>query len=297
VRPHVALATYQLAPNLAPDDQPLVPALAALGVLADAVVWSDSGVNWSAFDAVIIRSCWDYHRHIDEFRDWIERLESLKIPVWNSPRLVRWNADKRYLLDLAAKGVATVPTIIIPADTPESDVEAIVLAEGWWQVVIKPAISASGHETYALRVPFDGDARANVASAVRAGSVLVQPFAEEVARDGELSFTFIDGALSHATLKRAAPGEFRVQAEYGGSAEPVTVPEQLAEQARRVLHALPESPLYARVDGISRDGAFLLMELELIEPHLFLAHATGAADRLATAIVRRLQRGGETTIR
>ncbi|MDB4877593.1 MAG: hypothetical protein JWM41_4039 [Gemmatimonadetes bacterium] len=286
MRPRVALATYGRAPELAPDDQLLIPALEALGVSARAEVWSNQFVDWASFDTVVIRSCWDYHLHIEAFRAWVDRLESAGIRVLNPPSLVRWNSEKRYLLDLAQRGVATIPTMIVPAGHADGVAE-LVAAEGWSRFVIKPAISASGYETYALRTPLDDAARESIRRATAAGDALVQPFAEEVSRDGEFSFTFIDGQFSHATLKRAAPGEFRVQAEHGGSAELVDAPRKLIDQAARVIGVLPERPVYARVDGISRDGSFLLMELELIEPHLFLAFSPGAAEKLAAAIMVR----------
>jgi len=120
------------------------------------------------------------------------------------------------------------------------------------------------------------------------GDVLVQPFIEEVEREGEYTFIFIDGALSHTTIKRAAVGEFRVQTEYGGSVTSIEPPAGLAVQAAEAFDMVPETQLYARVDGVARDKELLLTELELIEPNLFLNHATGAADRLAHAIARRL---------
>jgi glutathione synthase/RimK-type ligase-like ATP-grasp enzyme len=283
VRPRVALATYDRAPGLAPDDRLLLEALDACGIAAEPAVWSSASVPWKSFDTVVIRSCWNYHLHIEAFRAWLDRLETLGVRVLNSPALVRWNSEKRYLLDLARRGVATIPTIVVPAGKG-ADVEGIVVAEGWSHFVIKPAISASGYETYELHTPLDDAARASIARATSAGDALVQPFAIEVSRDGEYSFTFIGGEFSHATLKRAAPGEFRVQNEHGGSAQPVTAPRRLIEQAERVIAALPETPVYARVDGIARDGSFLLMELELIEPNLYLEHSAGAADKLARVI-------------
>jgi glutathione synthase/RimK-type ligase-like ATP-grasp enzyme len=147
----------------------------------------------------------------------------------------------------------------------------------------------NGYETYALRSPLEDSAHTAIARVTTTGDALLQPFAEEVSRDGEYSFTFIDGELSHATLKRAKAGEFRVQTVYGGSVEPIDAPAALSDQASHALSVLPEMPLYARVDGIARGSAFLLMELELIEPNLFLAAATGAANRFAAAIVRRLE--------
>lgn len=285
----VALATYGLAPQLGPDDQLLPPALAALGISGEPVVWTNDSAIWTEFDAVVIRSCWDYHLHFAEFLAWIARLDASGIAVWNSSSLVRWNANKRYLLDLAQRGVATIPTLIVPRGRA-ADVESLAVAEGWTRFVIKPTVSASGFETHALRVPLDDAGRETIATVTTIGDALLQPFVDEVARNGEYSFTFIDGVFSHATLKRAADGEFRVQTEHGGSAEPVEAPPALVEEAARVLRALPETPLYARVDGIARGRALLLMELELIEPNLFLAKRNGAAERLAAAIARRLER-------
>jgi glutathione synthase/RimK-type ligase-like ATP-grasp enzyme len=287
VRRRVGLATYGRAPGLAPDDQLLLPALSACGVDAEPVVWSSRGTVWTAFDAVVIRSCWDYHLHGAAFHAWLDRLEESEVVVWNSPALVRWNADKKYLVDLAARGVATIPTRVVSRGRA-GDVERIVDEEQWPRFVIKPAVSASGFETYALDAPVDPMARDTIARVVAVGDALVQPFADEVPRDGEYSFTFIDGAYSHATLKRATNGEFRVQTEHGGSVEVVSPPPRLIEDAARVLASLPEMPLYARVDGIARDGVFVLMELELIEPNLFLGFAPGSADRMAQAIVGKL---------
>jgi glutathione synthase/RimK-type ligase-like ATP-grasp enzyme len=287
----IALATYSRAPRLAADDQLLPPALASLGITAEPVVWSNDSATWSDFDAVVVRSCWDYHLQFAEFLAWLARLDAEGIAVWNSSPLVRWNADKRYLLDLARRGVATIPTMIVPRGRG-CDVESLAIAEGWTRFVLKPTVSASGYETYALRTPLDDAAREAIAKVTAIGDALLQPFVEEVPRYGEYSFTFIDGAFSHATLKRATAGEFRVQTEHGGSVEPVDAPRALVEQATHALKVLPETPLYARVDGIARGSAFLLMELELIEPNLFLGEASGAAERLAAAIDRRVGRPG-----
>ena len=106
----VALATYSKAPALAPDDQLLVPALANLGIAAGPAIWNDPGVDWAGFDAVIVRSCWDYHRHIGDFRVWVDHLDAIGVRVWNPPATLRWNADKRYLQDLLRRGVSTIPT-------------------------------------------------------------------------------------------------------------------------------------------------------------------------------------------
>ena len=288
MRRRVALATYGRAPALAPDDQLLIPALDALGVLAEPVVWS-SHAMWTAFDAVVVRSCWDYHLHSDAFYAWLSSLENAGVPIWNPASMIRWNSDKRYLVELEAGGVPTIHTEIVRRGHAV-DVEEVVARNGWKKFVIKPAISASGFETYALAAPLDEFSRATIARVASSGDVLVQPFAEEVPEAGELSFMFLDGEFSHAALKRAAvaTGEFRVQTEHGGTVERTSTPSHLVEQAARTLAALPTMPLYARVDGIVRDDQFVLMELELIEPNLFLDLEPAAPDRMARGIVGRL---------
>lgn len=285
-RARVALATYEKAPRLAPDDRGLIAALDRVGIAAEPAVWSRAR-DWDVFDAVVVRSCWDYHRRHEEFLLWIRRLADHGIRTWNSPSLITWNADKRYLLELSRAGIATVPTVVISRGTPEEIVGACV-ARGWTRFVVKPAVSASGYETHALTLPLDDESRANVARATALGDVLVQPFVDEIARQGEYSFTFIEGVFNHGAIKRAAEGEFRVQTEYGGSVTSIEAPLDLREQAARALAVLSETPLYARIDGVALDGKFVLTELELIEPNLFLEHAPGATDRLAQAIARRL---------
>ena len=288
MKPRIALATYQAAPSLAHDDQMLIPALARAGIDAEAAVWSDDDVIWETFDGVVIRSCWDYHLRDADFAAWLERLDASRLPVWNPVSLVQWNANKRYLVDLGARGIATLPTRIVARGAVQ-DIDAAMASVGASRVVIKPAVSASGYETHALATPLSAQDRAIVERVVNAGETLVQPFAEEIPRDGELSFIFIDGAFSHAAIKRASGGEFRVQTEHGGSVATIAGAPRLIEQAGRVLAALPELPLYARVDGIDRDGTFVLMELELIEPNLFLELSDGAADRFAAALAERLR--------
>ena len=285
--PRVALATYAAAPRLAPDDQLLVPALAALGIDAVPAVWSDPSVAWKSFDAIVIRSCWDYHRRYDEFLRWLDALDVRGCRVWNSTTIVRWNSNKRYLVDLAARGVPTVPTRI-GAGASAGAIADVAGAEGWTRFVVKPAVSASAYETHALVFPLGEEDRRSIDRVVAHGDVLVQPFLDEVTTDGELSLIFFDGVFSHAAIKRSRPGDFRVQTEHGGTAAPIDVAPAIVAQAGRAIEALDETPLYARVDGVGDDRSFRLMELELIEPHVFLGAAGPAAERFARAVARRL---------
>jgi glutathione synthase/RimK-type ligase-like ATP-grasp enzyme len=280
----VALATYARLPGLAPDDRLLVPALAALGIAAEPVVW-DGESQWTGFDAVVIRSCWDYHLRLDRFLQWLALLESEEIPVVNPAPLLRWNADKRYLLDLAARGIRIVPTRLVA--TGDSRALADLLAQFDLQdAVVKPAVSASAHATWRTsRDNAPGDEQ-RFRALVAAGDVLLQPLLPEVAEAGEWSLVCFGGTASHAVLKRPAPGDWRVQGELGGSAERRSAPAELVEKAGRILAAArAETSAYARVDGCVVDGEFWLMELELIEPQLYLDLESAAVGRFASAIV------------
>jgi glutathione synthase/RimK-type ligase-like ATP-grasp enzyme len=286
--PRVALATQAALPQLCADDRLLIPALAAGGVHASAAVWSDPSVDWTTFDAVVIRSCWDYHLRHHDFLAWVARLERAGVALWNPPAVIRWNAEKGYLRELGERGVRIVPTRWIERGSTDT-LHDLLHGAGWDAAVVKPAISASAHETW--RTSRDAAARdeARFRALLERGRVLVQPFMEEVVATGEWSLVFIGGEFSHALLKRARSGDFRVQSEHGGSASRGDPGAHVVEQARRALHAGASDSLYARVDGCVVDGELVLMELELIEPLLFLAEHPDAPARLAAALVERLR--------
>ncbi len=288
--PTLALATCADYRGLLDDDRPFVAALEARGVAVRPVVW-DGPEGLAGLDGVagvLLRSVWDYYRKAPAFRAWLDGLERAGLRCWNPPALVRWNLDKRYLLELGRAGVALPPTLWLePGLAPEEAARRIEVT-GWDDLVLKPAVSAGAWNT--LRVPRGGlaGARPALAGLLALGTVLVQPFLPEVVADGELSFVFFGGVYSHAALKRARPGDFRVQWTHGGSHVPAAPAPALVEQARAALRAAPEPGLYARVDGIVRDGRLLLMELEQIEPYLFFAQGPGSAERFARLLAQAL---------
>jgi glutathione synthase/RimK-type ligase-like ATP-grasp enzyme len=285
----IALATYRGGPALSDDDRLLHDALEARSLTAEARAWNDPTADWTRYDAVILRSCWDYHRQLPAFLQWIAHLEQRGVALWNEPDVVRWNVDKRYLRDLASAGVRIVPTIFVePSD--ERSLRSILGDVGWDRVVVKPAVSASAHETWTLSAADAAGAEARFGEARRTGTQLVQPFLHQVVEDGEWSLVFIAGRYSHAALKWPRTGDFRVQAEHGGSAErrePDRAVIEAATFALRAHHAVRET-LYARVDGCLVDGAFVLMELELVEPWLYFGLSAEATGRLAAEVTRRL---------
>ncbi len=279
----IALATYSKLPTLNDDDRLLIPALAALGVTAVPAVWDSGQACWDEFQGVLIRSSWDYHLRPLEFLDWIARLERGGVRVWNPGALLRWNHHKRYLQDLAARGVATVPTRWLARGEP-ADLRGLLADVGWREAVIKPAVSASAFGTWRSSTETASRDQSRLEELLTAGDVMVQPLLSEVSDAGEWSIVFLGGRFSHAVLKRPAAGDYRVQWEFGGSAVSAAPARRLIADAGRVLAAVPGDALYARVDGVEREGRLVLMELELIEPHLFLGWDDGAAGRLAEAL-------------
>jgi glutathione synthase/RimK-type ligase-like ATP-grasp enzyme len=285
----IAIVTYDARPEPTDDDRLLVNALTSRGARVDARSWSDPDTRWARYDAVVLRSCWDYFHRPAEFHAWLDRLESERATVHNPVPTLRWNADKRYLRDLEARGVPVVPTHWVPLGAAPSLGE-IRRRTGWSELVVKPAVSGGAHGTWRSSPGvIDDDAR--FAASAAEGDVMVQPMLDEIEVDGEWSLHFFDGAFSHAIVKRPRAGDFRVQLEHGGSVERVEPSHAMLDAARRAIEAAPDAgapPLYARVDGCIVDGAFVLMELELLEPALSLAWAAGAAERMADALLRRI---------
>jgi glutathione synthase/RimK-type ligase-like ATP-grasp enzyme len=286
-RPSVALVTCDAFPNLYEDDVLLVGALEELGIAAQPVVWSDARVDWLAHDALVIRSPWDYFERAAEFRAWLDARIASRVLMCNAAEILDWNFDKRYLDDLAAVGVSLVPTIVVArGDRP--DVAALARAKGWDDIVIKPTISGGAYRTHRLRADAASEYQDEIAQILEDRGLLIQPFLPEISSDGELSLLFFDGVFSHAVKKRPKAGDYRVQFQFGGTTEPVEVREGWIEGARACIAAAPSLPVYARVDGVIHDGRFLLMELEVFEPLMFLMQHPEAPRRFARAIQRRL---------
>jgi glutathione synthase/RimK-type ligase-like ATP-grasp enzyme len=288
MKKHLALITYSGLPYGAESEQLMLPYLAAAGVETEIVDWRSTGCDFSQFDLIVLRSCWDYHLRTAEFIDWLQ-LTARAVPVLNPIETVLWNHNKFYLREVEALGIEMAPTIFVSADAAIAVADRLQI-EIWRKIVVKPAVSASAHKTWLM----DGAAlpmQAELAAQQMDGEAfLIQQFIPEIETQGEISFIYIDGAYSHAVLKRPAVGDFRVQKEHGGSAELFHPSAALLDQANRIAATMPQvrDSLYCRIDAVVRDGRLVLMELELIEPELFLGLAEGAAERFAEAILRRL---------
>jgi glutathione synthase/RimK-type ligase-like ATP-grasp enzyme len=283
-RPRLAFATYREAPALTEDDRLVVTALARRGVAVEPVVWNALDVDWSALDRIVIRSTWDYHLEPDAYARWLRSFLARPGSLWNPPTAVLGNLDKRYLIDLAGQGVPVVPTAHVPRGEGQT-LRDVLEKHRWDEVVVKPAVSASARGTWRSALSTAAADEARFVAQTRAQDVLVQPYCPEIA-GGEWSLIFFEGRYSHAVLKRPAAGDFRVQRHLGGHPEAAAPGARLVDEAAAALAALGPPLLYARVDGIERDGGFVLMELEINEPFLFLALADGAPARFADAIAR-----------
>lgn len=266
-RPVIALAMSGelLAKGGTAEDRLLAATLEGRGVTARPIAW-DAGETTAPVDGVLIRSTWDYHRRPEEFRAWLRGLEAAGVAVVNPVPLLLWNVDKRYLVELDRRGVPGIATLVrdgvVAGDLPGLRAEL-----GSEVLVVKPAIGATAYGC--RRIVGDGDLPVEGLGAA-AGPWLVQPLVEEIATEGEWSILVFAGVASHAVLKRPANGDFRVQADFGGGFERRPLEPALVRFAERVLAALDVVPTYARVDVVRHRGEPRLMELEVIEPQLFL---------------------------
>jgi glutathione synthase/RimK-type ligase-like ATP-grasp enzyme len=286
----IAFATDAAHPDLTEGDKLLMEPLSQRSIVVHGAVWDDPTVRWEDFAGVVIRSTWDYHEHPEAFRAWLDDLERCGVSVWNPPALVRWNMDKGYLSDLRDSGVSVLPTVWLE-EGDKADLAELLDAHGWDQAVVKPRVGASAYRTWRIdRNSAAGD-QSRFSEALEQGGLMVQRFAEQI-RQGEISFMFFDGVYSHAVLKTPAEHSIFVQSEHGGSQESMQPDAALIAQAEAVLTSAQKitgvPALYARVDTLLDGHQLVLMELELIEPDLFLSYDAQGVQRFAEAIAAQL---------
>lgn len=303
----IALVTAREALALDEDMQPLMAAFAAAGVTAATPCWDDPGVNWSAYDVALLRSTWDYVDRIEEFLGWCERCAG-STRLLNAPPVVRWNTDKHYLAHLAQAGVPVVPTRFVEPGMDAAGEFAAFMAGGpsacsvgdasaWTEFVVKPAVGAGSRDAARYGRSDAPQAVRHLRRLLDAGrSAMLQPYLDRVDERGETAVLYLGGVFSHAIRKgpllRAGAGLV------AGLFAPEDIRPRVAEPAElevaAATHAaIPfEAPAYARIDLIhDASGAPVVLELELTEPSLFLAHSPGAADRLARQVLQRLRTG------
>lgn len=281
----IALITCAALPDLAEDDRSLVAAFAERGLDARPAIWNDPAQDWRRARVSLIRSAWDSHLHPDAFRAWAEAADAQAL-LLNPARLVAWNLHKGYLRELAERGVPVTPTRwFARGEVP--DLARVLRETGWRKAVVKPAVSAGADDTHIVD---GGDAAAmqREAEALAAEKdLMIQPYLEAFETEGERSYVYIGGRLSHA-VQRPPTLASALRSFASARAIPMPDPGEIA-LADAAIAALPEGWLYARVDAATNnDGISRIQEIELIEPALFLGLAPGAAQRLADAAIRRM---------
>jgi glutathione synthase/RimK-type ligase-like ATP-grasp enzyme len=278
-----AFLTLEERGNFVIDDELAVLPLERLGWSVSTLSWRQRDIPWSTFDLVVVRSTWDYWDDVSGFLEVLSRIDRESV-LANPLDLVHWNLPKAYLLDLADKGVGVVETIWLDefregfvadcAGRLESD-----------QLVVKPVVGANGEDAYRIG-PGEGPGRLReIADRFRGRACMVQPFMQKVLSEGEYSLFYFGGAFSHAILKRPARGEFRSQEERGAAIRSVEPEDRLRLRGRRAFEAVSPAPLYARIDLVrNAEADFEVMELELIEPSLYLRTDPDAPGRFARAV-------------
>ncbi len=272
----LTFVTYCDLPDLDADDRLVADEMRKRGWNCKIADWRNPDIDWAAAGNCVLRSTWDYHLHYEEFLSWIDKVSSITT-LWNRADLVRWNTDKRYLIDLARASIPIVPTAVIERAT-DVNLSRLIKERGWKGAILKPTVGLS---TFGVRKfdSSDESAQIHLESILRTSDALVQPFIKAVHERGERALVFIGDKYSH-TIRKSA---FQPLAQAGEAGETlVEADESELRFAREVLTHVKGPVAFARVDLIRDiDGQDLLMELELVEPSLYLNMYPDAISLLA----------------
>jgi len=262
-------------------------ALLAKGLTVQIKSWDDPDYDWSQTRAVVFRTIWDYFERYDEFMVWIAHIKN-KTQLINSYELVQWNIDKHYLTDLEKKGIAIVPAAFVDAGDYQT-IAAVCREKGWTDVVIKPAIGGGAFHTHKVLESKRSDFEGLFKDLVAERDMLIQPFIRSIATLGEASLMIFNGEYTHAILKKAKAGDYRVQDDWGGTVHEYEPSQVEIAFAKACFAACPTLPAYGRADILwDEDGKILLGELEIIEPELWIRNAPESANTFAEGILGKL---------
>lgn len=252
------------------EDSELLSFLEHKGLLIKSVTWNDNTINWKEFGLIILKSPWDYHENIVLFYKWLDKIKSLGIKLLNPIDIIKWNSNKRYLRDISKSGLLTVETIYLKKGSQLKIDNSLFKQLNSDKIVVKPCISASAKNTFVVKKNDFSKKSKIINSLLLKEEYLAQPFIEEIINEGEWSFVFFNSKFSHSALKIPKKGDFRVQHSHGGTIEYPKPKLKIIEQVKKYIKIFAKNTLYVRVDGIIKEGNFYLMEIEMIEPYLFL---------------------------
>ena len=269
--------------NILYEQELLKSSLEAQGLKVNVTFWDNPSYKWQETKSLLFRTVWDYFERFDEFWEWLEQVKT-KTRLINSYELIKWNIDKHYLKDMSSWGIETVPTYFADKGC-NMKLHEIAKRNQWKDLVIKPAISASAFKTYKILA---NEIQANEKlfnSLVQERNMLVQPYFETITQLGEASLMVFDGKFTHAILKKAQPGDFRVQDDFGGTVHNYIPTKAEINFAEKVFETCKTKPVYGRVDIVwDNDKNFYLSELEIIEPELWIRNYPKCAERIAEAV-------------
>jgi len=277
-----AILTMDKLDDFIDYDKMLDKPMAELGWQAFHISWREKNVDWSLFDAVIIRSTWDYQDDAELFMQALAEIEQSGAVLLNSLAIAQWNVNKNYLREVEQKGAIIIPTIWL-------EVFDFDLVAGYFdyfntqQIIIKPTISANSDNTFWLKKESYEQDKRSLQESLTNRQLMVQPFIPAIIEEGEYSLFYFADQYSHCILKTPKSGDFRVQEEHGGILQSIKPNQNLLTAASKALETIPEKVLYARVDLVEHEGAYKLMEIELIEPSLYFNLDESAASRFVCA--------------
>lgn len=270
--------------NVLLEDRLIAEALQYKGLRVHRTSWDNPIFDWASTQVALLRTTWDYFHRAKEFAAWLDKVQAATRLI-NPIETIRWNMDKHYLLDLANQGVNIVPTRFIEIGETRT-LEELVRATGWQKVIIKPAISGAARHTYKMTLHQVPQHEAIFKQLIAEEAMLLQPFMETVETHGEVSHMVFGGKYSHSVLKRAKQGDFRVQDDHGGTVHPYTASDAEIQFAEMATAKCSPVPAYARVDVMwDSNNHLALVELELIEPELWMRKQPNSAGLFAEAMV------------
>lgn len=274
--------------NIFKEDNLLRDALEKRGLKVHRTRWDDPDMNWSDTRFALFRTTWDYFERFAEFSEWLDKTEH-STQFLNRLPLVRWNIDKHYLADLQNAGVPIPPTLFIPRGTQES-LQSWADKTDWQEMILKPTIAGTARHTYRFDRSLIADMEGLFSRLTSAEDFMLQAFQPQILTRGEVTFVVFGGKFSHAVLKKAKPGDFRVQDDFGGSVHSYDASIEEIAFAENAVRQSPHPPVYARVDAMwDEKGNLMVSELEMIEPELWLRMHPPAAESFADSIVRAMQ--------
>jgi glutathione synthase/RimK-type ligase-like ATP-grasp enzyme len=270
--------------NIMEEDRLVQSALEKRGLKVRRINWDHPDVDWSDTRYIMFRSTWDYFDRYPEFNRWLERVKELTSMI-NPYEMVRWNLGKHYLLELAAKGIHIPPTRFMEKGDLKP-LKALCDESGWSEIILKPVVSGGARHTYRFTPEKSHKYEQVLRSLVAGEAMMIQEFQQQVLEKGEVSFVVIGGKFTHAILKKAKSGDFRVQDDFGGTLHAYDPSQEEVAFAEKVVAQCDHQPLYARVDAIwDNQNQLAISEVELIEPELWFRFNPEAATLLAETFI------------